>query len=101
MTQNLGKKYKMIKFRSIMFKFTSKSISSGMLGRLANNPNFRLPLKLGTPLRSSPGVVEGPAAALAELFLFLRIIWLGPASMMVIMKDFLHHRAHSFKHVCT
>lgn len=68
-----------------------------MLGRLANNPNFRLPLKLGTPLRSSPGIVEGPAAALAGPFLFLWTIWLDSALMMVIMKQ-LHHRAHSFKH---
>ena len=65
------------------FKFTSKSISSGKLGKLANNPNLRLPLKPGTPLRSpSAGLVEGPAMALgiARPFRFLRTdgvaIWL-------------------------
>ena len=94
MTQDLGCRCK-IECRSRMFKLTSKSISSGKLGKLANNPNFRLPLKPGTPLRSSAGPVEGPAATFSEPFRFLRTgavaIWLDSAFMMEVTEH-VHHR---------
>ena len=35
-----------------------------MLGKLANNPVFRLPLRAGTHLGSSVEIVEGPTVAL-------------------------------------